>query len=350
LKKTKEIKMQKIAIIGMGFMGAMHAQCYRQIPSAQLVAFVDIDPKRAQKVAKEIGLKLPIYTTLKELFKNQEVDIVDICLPSDLHSTWALEAIAAGKNLFCEKPFALTPQEARKVRDAALKKKVKLQIGQVLRFWPEYTAFTEFVNSKKAGKLLSLTLQRRTSAPTYSSNQWLLNGKRSGGAALDLHIHDTDYVISLLGTPKAVSSLGTVDARGMTHIFTTYDYGELPIVHAEGGWNYPEGWGFQMAFQAVFEKGSVEMDSRKSPSIVYTLEKGKTQSMKIKQVRSGKSRAKTGNISSLGGYLLELDYFINCLETKKTPAIATPDQGIESIRITLAEIKSASQNGKSIKV
>ena len=342
--------MQKIAIVGMGFMGAMHAQCYHQITKAKLVAFVDLDAKRAQKVANEIDLNLPIYTTLKELFKNEEVDIVDLCLPTDLHEKFALEAIAAGKNLFCEKPFALTTQVAQKVRDAAKKKKVKMQIGQVLRFWPEYIAFTEFVKSKKAGKLLSLTLQRRTSAPTYSSNQWLLDGKRSGGAALDLHIHDTDFVISLLGTPKSVSSRGTVDARGMTHIFTTYDYGKSPIVHAEGGWNYPAGWGFQMAFQAVFEKGTVEMDSRKSPSMVYQPESGKQQSMKIKKVASGKSTAKTGNISSLGGYFLELHYFINCLETKKTPEIATPEQGIESVRVTLAEIKSATQNGKIIKV
>ncbi|MES2309746.1 MAG: Gfo/Idh/MocA family oxidoreductase [Verrucomicrobiota bacterium] len=342
--------MQKIAIIGMGFMGAMHAQCYRQIPNAQLVAFVDLDPQRAQKVADEVGLQLPIYKTLQELFKNENVDVVDICLPTDLHAKFALEAIAAGKNIFCEKPFALTVQDAKKVRDAARKKKVKLQIGQVLRFWPEYTAFAEFVKSKKAGKLLSFTLQRRTSAPTYSSNQWLLNGKRSGGAALDLHIHDTDFVISLLGTPKSVSSRGTVDKRGMTHIFTTYDYGKSPVVHAEGGWNYPEAWGFQMAFQAVFEKGTVEMDSGKTPSIVYTLEGGKQLPLEIKAVESGTSTAKTGNISSLGGYFLELQYFIDCLEKKKAPQIATPDQGIESVRVTLAEMKSALQNGKVTKV
>lgn len=342
--------MQKVAIIGMGFMGAMHAQCYRQIPQAQLVAFVDVDPQRAQKVADDVGLKLPIYKNLKELFSKEEVDVVDICLPTDLHATYALEAIAAGKNVFCEKPFALTVAEAKKVRDAAKKKKVKMQIGQVLRFWPEYVAFTEFVKSKKAGKLLSLTLQRRAGAPTYSSNQWLLNGKRSGGAALDLHIHDTDFVLSLLGKPKSVSSRGTVDKRGMTHIFTTYDYGKSPIVHAEGGWNYSDTWGFQMAFQAVFEKGAVEMDSSKSPSMTYVLEGKPRETLEVQQVKAGSSTAKTGNISSLGGYFLELEYFIDCLEKKKAPAIATPDQALESVRVTLAEIVSAKQNGKTVKI
>ncbi len=342
--------MQKVAIIGMGFMGAMHAQCYRQIASAQLVAFVDIDPARAEKVCKEIGVKLPIYSDLKSLLAKEVVDVIDICLPTDLHAKFALEAIAAGKNVFCEKPFALTVADAKKVRDAAKKKNVKMQIGQVLRFWPEYTAFTAFVKSKKAGKLLSLTLQRRAGAPTYSSNQWLLNGKRSGGAALDLHIHDTDYVISLLGKPKAVSSRGTVDKRGMTHIFTTYDYGKSPVVQAEGGWNYPDTWGFQMAFQAIFEKGAVEMDSSKSPSMVYTIEGQPKKTLEVAEVKAGSSTAKTGNISGLGGYLLELESFIQSLEKKKAPVIATPDQGMESVRVTLAEMKSVSLGGKSVKV
>jgi len=332
--------MQKIAIIGLGFMGTMHAQIYAQLGNARLVAVVEKQKAKAKRDLEKLKLDARVFGTLEEMLAACDVDVVDVCLPTDLHAPFALKAIAAGKHVFCEKPLALKAADGRKIAAAAIKAGVFFQVGQCIRFWPEYQAFEAFMKSGKAGKLLSLALQRRTGRPSYSVGDWLNDGKRSGGAALDLHIHDTDFVHHLLGKPDAVTSVGTKDKTGWSHIFTTYHFKKVAVT-AEGGWNYPPSWGFQMAFQAVFERGAVEFDSGASPTLAVTIGGGKKEPLPYLNPGAGESSTGTGNISSLGGYYNELNSFISCLERKRAPKIATGEQAAESLATALAEIQSA---------
>lgn len=340
--------MQKVVITGFGFMGGMHAQVYLGIPQAKIAAIVDERKDAAQAQADKIGLNVPIYASLDEALRREKVDIVDVCLPTDRHASLAAQAAEAGKNVFCEKPLALTMAEAKTLKKVVEKTKVKFMVGHCIRFWPEYQAFEAFVKSKKAGKLLSLTLQRRSGRPGYSAGNWLNQAKRSMGAALDLHIHDTDFVLHLLGKPKGVYSRATKDATGYSHIFTNYLFTDK-VVHAEGGWNYPANWGFQMAFQAIFENGTVEFDSGATPSLRATIGSGKPEPLAFENPKSGESKAGTGNVSSLGGYFNELQYFVGCLEKGESPKIATLDQSMTSLAVVLAELESAKKN-KIVKV
>jgi predicted dehydrogenase len=337
--------MQKIILVGLGFMGTMHAQIYAQLAKARIVGVVDIDARKAAMDLEKLGLRAPVFSSLKEAMDGTDATVVDICLPTDLHAPFALEAIRAGKNVFCEKPFALSVDEAKRVGNAAKRRGVFVQVGQCIRFWPEYIAFEKFVKSGKAGKLLSLSLQRRAGRPAYSTGDWLNDAARSGGAALDLHIHDTDFIHHLLGRPAAVTSVGTEDATGWSHIFTTYHFKDIAVT-AEGGWNYPKNWGFQMAFQAVFENGAVEFDSGTSPTMVVTIGNGKKSPLPFKTPGAGESKTGSGNLSSLGGYYNELAAFIHSLESKTPPAIATATQATQSLATTLAEIQSA-RTGKT---
>jgi len=340
--------MQKIAIIGLGFMGTMHAQIYQQLRNATMVAVVDKQKAKAKRSLAKLGIAVAVFGTLEELLENCEVDVVDVCLPTDLHPPFALEAIAAGKHVFCEKPLALTHADAKKIAAAAKKTGVFFQVGHCIRFWPEYTAFEAFVKSRKAGKLLSLSFQRRAGRPAYSEEDWLNDGSRSGGAALDLHIHDTDFVHHLLAKPDAVTSVGTKDKTGWSHIFTTYHFKDVAVT-AEGGWNYPANWGFQMAFQAVFEYGAVEYDSGANPTLMVTMGKGKKQPLSYKNPGAGESSTGTGNLSALGGYYNELSAFIASLQKKQAPQVATGAQAAESVATVLAEIKSAT-TGKTVRL
>jgi predicted dehydrogenase len=336
--------MQKIILAGFGFMGTMHAQVYSQLKKARVAAVVDTNRRVAAAAMAKLGVNAPLFGDLASALKAVEADAVDICLPTPRHAPAALEAIAAGKHIFCEKPLALTLADAERITSAAKRAKVFAQVGQCIRFWPEYVAFRDFVASGRAGALRSLSLQRRSGLPMHSVEGWLINPGLSGGAAIDLHIHDTDFVISLLGTPKAVSSAATIDTNGPSHIFTSYTYKGIPVV-AEGGWNYPLQWGFQMAFQAVFERGAVEYDS--GTGLFLTLGKQPRRPMPFKAPSVGASTTGAGNISSLGGYFNELQYFVNCLETNTPPAIATLAQAKESLRVVLAEVASA-RSGKPV--
>jgi len=340
--------MQKVAIVGFGFMGTMHAQIYAQLKNASLVAVVDKDTKKTANDLAKLGMNVPVFEKMEEMLAKCDVNVVDVCLPTDLHASFALRAIKAKKHVFCEKPLALTAADGRKIAAAAKKAKVFFQVGQCLRFWPEYQAFEAFVKSRKAGKLLSLTMQRRASRPFYSVGNWLNDGKRSGGGALDLHIHDTDYVHHLLGKPQAVTSVGTKDKSGWSHIFTMYHFKNIAVT-AEGGWNYPPAWGFNMSFQAVFERGTVEFDSGATPTLCVTIGDGKKEPLPFVNPGAGESSTGAGNVSSLGGYYNELFIFVACLERKRAPKIATADQAADSLATALAELRSAA-TGRTVKL
>jgi len=328
-------------------MGGMHAQIYQALPDAELVAIIETNQSKAEANLAKLGIKVPVFASLKDLLSSDTgVDVVDVCLPTDLHLPASLEAIAAGKNLFCEKPLALNSADASKIVEAAEKAGVFLQVGQAIRFWPEYQALENLVRSGELGPLKSLTMQRRASTPSYTEENWILDPSRACGAALDLHIHDTDFVLHLLGKPEAVMSVGSHSKMGWDHINTIYRFPDV-LVQAEGGWDYPPEWGFQMAYQALFEKGAVEFDSNANPSLVITRGNQKREPLAAEQPSVGSSQSGSGNISSLGGYFNELQYFIRCLEQRQAPRIATGQQALDSVRTVEAEIESA-RTGKPV--
>ncbi len=341
--------MQNIILTGFGFMGTMHAQVYSQLKNARVAAVVDNNLAVTVRTMRKLGVNAPLFATLDEALATVPAQVVDICLPTDLHRKTALRAIKSGKHIFCEKPVALRSGDADKITLAAEAAGVCGQVGHCIRFWPEYQAFHAFVRGGKAGALLSFTLQRRSMIPTHSVGDWLLDPSRSGGAALDLHIHDTDFIVALLGFPRSVAARATKDDHGLSHIFTAYDYPGISVT-AEGGWNYPPKWGFQMAFQAVFENGAVEYDSGASPTLSLTMGRGPKKPLPFAQPSAGSSATGAGNISSLGGYFNELQYFIGCLERGAAPQEATLSQATGSLRVTLAEIASARAGGKPMQL
>ncbi len=329
-------------------MGGVHAQVYSALPQATVAAIVDEDVGRARKKVKQLGLDIPVYGNFDEALGANGVDVVDICVPTLHHPRYIQGALRAGKHVFCEKPFAASARQARQLADEARRAGVTMQIGHCIRFWPEYQALEKYITDQRGGRLLSLSLFRRSGRPSYSVGDWVNQEDLSGGGALDLHIHDTDYVHHLLGRPKAVTSVGTKDPTGWSHLFTTYSFDGIAVT-AEGGWNYPAKWGFRMGFEAIFENAVVEFDSAATPTLMITEGAGKRKPMAFTPPRIGSSKANGGNISSLGGYFNELRYFIDCIESGRKPAIATPEQAADSVRTVLAEIKSAAI-GRTVKL
>jgi predicted dehydrogenase len=330
----------RVALVGFGFMGQMHARIYQALPDVEIVGIADKFSGTADALAK-LGIQAPVFASLPELLKAVDPTLVDVCLPTDLHAEAVIAAANAGKHVFCEKPFALDVPSAERALAAVEKAGVFLQVGQCIRFWPEYQALEKFIKSGRGGKLVSLFLQRRASRPSYSQEDWLNQPSRSGGAALDLHIHDTDFVLHLLGKPQAVQSVAHQQPNGAyDQMFTQYLYPDVAVT-ANGAWDYPAQWGFQMAFQAVFEKAVVEFDSQVSPSLHLTEGAEPRQPLAFEKPAVGKADNSGGNVSDLGGYYNEIVYFIDRLRTGRAPEIATGQQALESLRTALAERQSA---------
>jgi predicted dehydrogenase len=328
--------MIKIGIIGGGFMGKMHANCYRSLQNVRVVGVSDIRQDKAKEIANLTGAR--VFSNADELINNKEIDAISVFLPTHLHKELVIKSAQAKKHIFCEKPFALTVKDAEEMTKETEKAKVKLMIGMVLRFWPEYVEFKRMVDSKIYGRLANLTCTRLASRPISGWDRWYFDPKRSGGAALDLHIHDTDYIYYLLGKPKSVYSVGRKANKYWEHIYTIYKYEEDTVVNAEGGW-VEESFGFVQAIRGVFEDGTVlEYDSKNQPLIIYGKEKAELVNipkLKVDSIDVG------GNISKLGAYYNEDKYWIECLQNDKYPEIVTSKDAKASLEIVLKEIKSA---------
>lgn len=327
-------------IVGCGFMGGMHAQIYKQLEGVELIAAVDASTGPSSKKLEALGLSIPIFATLEEALGTTECDFVDLCVPTNSHLEFALQVISAGKALFCEKPLALTLAEADEIISAAKAKGTLAQVGHCIRFWPEYKALLDFHKSGQGGRLLSLSLVRRSGRPGYGVENWLNNPARSGGAALDLHIHDTDFVLAMLGQPSSVTSRVTEDYSGPSHIFTLFGYDGM-TVSAEGGWNYPPNWGFEMAFQALYENAILDYSSSNGKGLLICAGDEAPKPMEVSKPGAGDSVSGEGNISDLGGYYNELLYFTQCLRDNKPPEIATLEDARASLALALQEIQSA---------
>lgn len=167
-----------------------------------------------------------------------------------------------------------------------------------------------------------------------------MDPKKSGSAALDLHVHDVDYVRFILGWPNTVKSESTCTNGNDEHIFSLYKY-DNAVVSIEGGWDYPSCFPFEMAYRVRFEKATVVFSTASSPSVKVYCEDGTETIPVMENDFDSQSEGLEGNISNLAGYFNEIKYFVECLvkdeEIKTSPLIA----GVESFRLTMKGIEAA---------
>ena len=330
--------MLRIGILGLGFMGKMHFRCWNALPESKVVAICDIEPERFQSQAGTAGniagadqpldfTGVQFFSDASEMLHSARLDAVSITLPTYLHAEYTLMALQAGVNVLCEKPMALTMDECEQMIAAADKSGKLLQIGHCIRFWPEYTKTKEIIDSGEYGDLLAATFQRLSLTPTWSWQNWLMDGAKSGGAIMDMHIHDSDFVQYLFGMPESIYCNGIKSMSGaFDHVVTSYRYPGQKVITAEGGWAMTPGFGFQMSFHIVLERATIVFDGTRSPSFKVCPKEG---------------AAFTPAVIAGDGYSVEIRHYADLLLGKPVPTILTPRQSADSLRLILAEKESA---------
>ena len=322
--------MLKVGLIGCGFMGSMHANCYLHIEGVQVTAVADLRPEKAGELAALSGAK--IYSDGKDLIDNEEVDIIDICLPTYLHTRYALMAMEKVKYLFIEKPVALTREEGEELIKAAAAHGTEVQVGQVVRFFDEYMALADIIKSGSYGKVVTANFRRLSPIPRWGYENWLLDPELSGGAGQDLHIHDVDYVLSVFGKPERIYSIRNSIGTKNDYVNTLMQYKDFPVT-LEGTWALPDTYPFTAGFRVVFEGAVVEGGGGKFT--LYTTEGVKPIEIKGFELTS---EYKGGNISSLGGYFNELLYFTSQAKCGEKINKATLADAVDSLNFILDEL------------
>ncbi|MCK4423450.1 MAG: Gfo/Idh/MocA family oxidoreductase [Candidatus Omnitrophica bacterium] len=337
--------MVKVGLIGLGMMGRTHLGAYSKNLDVEVKAVADKMVKKLKgdlsgggNIATDQDVfdfsKVHCYEDAEELIKDKDLDIVDICLPTYLHADLSIKALEAGRHVLCEKPMARSLEECDKMIAASQKNNKKLLIGQCLRFWPEYEVLKDYVDNNKLGRLTGLFLFRGGATPGWAEgpeNNWFTDKNKSGGALLDLHVHDVDMANYLLGIPEQVSSSGknVIKGSGYDVVSTNYYYPDGPVVNAATSWLLKGDFGFKMSYLAGFEKGNIVYDSSLSPTIKVNLNEGQSF---------------TPDLPSESGHVREINYFIKCVAQDKPVERVTPESARDSIKIALAEMRSIEEN------
>jgi len=199
------------------------------------------------------------HAVFMDLLADPAVNLVDICVPNDEHAKLAIQALEAGKHVLVEKPIALTTADADAMVAAAMASGKLLMVAHVLPFFPEFAFAHEAVASGRHGKLQAAHLMRVISKPDWSTG--ITDSDRSGGPAIDLHIHDTHFVGLVCGVPKAVFSRGVVDHGAVVHLSTQYIYDDPNLaVSAVSGALSQAGRPFAHGFEFYLEKATIAFE------------------------------------------------------------------------------------------
>lgn len=317
----------KIGIVGLGSMGAQHLEAFTRLQGVDVAAVCTRDARARSGDLRHIGGNLQRegmvhdfsavrpYETWQELIADPDLDAVDLCLPTDVHAEVSLAALAAGKHVLCEKPMALNAADCDAMLAAAHQHRRVLLIGQTLRFWPEYLMLHDFVEEQGRHNITSATLRRHCEIPNWS--RWLTDEARSGGALMDLLIHDIDQALWLFGVPRRVSaqSLGPLDTARIA-----FDYGHL-TVHIEGGW-FPPPLPFAMTFAVEAGGERLRFDAE------------------------GLHRNDKALVApKADAYSAELAYFVECCRENRAPTRCRPEDSARAVKLALLARKSREQDG-----
>jgi predicted dehydrogenase len=186
----------KIAVVGVGHLGSIHAKIYRDIADCELVGVCDIDRERLEAVSVSLGV--PGYRDYRELFS--KADAVSVAVPTKFHQPVAFDFLRHGIHALVEKPFTLNLKEADSLIREAAKMKLILQVGHIERFNSAFAATRKLINHPKF-----IECHRLSPFPNRSLDV---------GAVLDIMIHDIDIILGLV--PSKIKKIESVGVNVLT--------------------------------------------------------------------------------------------------------------------------------------
>lgn len=335
--------MVKVAMIGYGGIAQSHKSAHLKFEAEgreKLVAVCDIDPEQVKRrikinledAAEVAGGDFNVYVDCDEMLRNEDIDLVDICLPSFLHADTAIKMLGRGYHVLSEKPMALCSADCERMLAAWDRVKADgkyLMIGQCLHFYPEYEYLKACVDDGRFGKVTSAVFQRLSGIPRWSWQNWYWDYEKAGGVITDMQIHDIDMARWLFGEPewaecRASSKYTKFDC---SHVTLGYDF---PVT-CLGDWTL-RGVKFNMSYRVGFEKASVILDGGKLT--VYPADGSDPYEPEYRHPDAG-----------IAG---EISYLLDLIENGGENIKNTPVSAYNTIRLVEAIRESAEDGGRRV--
>ncbi len=357
----------KVGIIGAGGMVAYHIAGFKAA-NAEIVAIADLNESAARLVAEQYGIP-NVFTDITSMLKDMaDLDAVSIIVPNKFHAPVALEALKAGKHVFCEKPPALSAREAKAMQDAAAKSGKTLMFNFNNRARPESYAMMDYINGGEVGRINSAQAKwvRRTGIPGFGG--WFTNSQVAGGGPLIDLLHMLDLALYFMGYPEPEYVLaqtfsdfitnknfkgpwgipdvakGVTDVENACHGFIRFTTGQ--VLSLQISWaEMVKREEVSVVFQGLKAGGMVQRlfnedgldDTAIDSCELYVQEHGRSVNRSI----TVPSNPDMGRIRSAQNFILTI-------EGKEKP-LNTPDQALALMKIIDATYKSAS-SGRPVKI
>ena len=264
----------RVAVIGMGFMGRTHLASFSRIPNCRLEAVVDRDPGRLTGKPSSSGnidttddafifdpSEVPVFQTVESMLAGCEFDLGVVTTPTPTHVEIALKLVEAGRHVLVEKPVSLDLESIATLDRAARDHAVIAMPAHCMRFWPAWAWMHDRIRDRAFGGVRRATFKRTGAKPNWNPD-FYGDPTRSGGAIVDLHIHDTDFVVHSFGPPVAVTSIGS-----RSNVRTIYHYEQGPQVEAVGAWLDAPDAAFTMEAEIECEAGTISFALGRTPEI-----------------------------------------------------------------------------------
>ena len=335
--------MVRVAVLGAGFMGSTHAKAYAAMPDVEVAAIFAPSPDRGDPLAQEIGSRWT--DDLQAVLADPSIEAVDICLPTPRHREVTEAALGARKHVLLEKPIALSLEDARALVRANEETDRVFMIAHVLRFWSEYVEIARRVAQGELGAPRSGFASRRQPFPAWSA--LFSRSDLTGGAVIDMMIHDFDALNWIFGAPQAVTARGMRNARsgGFDQVQVLIDYGDGASALVDGGMMMPESYPFSSRLEVLCDEGAMEYSFRAGGRRVemgggvneLTLFPNEGEPLRLAATQTDP-------------YAAECAYFLDCIRQGMPADRATPADALQALAVSLAARESLERGGERVEI
>ncbi|MDP6779229.1 MAG: Gfo/Idh/MocA family oxidoreductase [Candidatus Latescibacteria bacterium] len=349
--------MVRIGIAGIGFMGMTHFRGVKKVKGAKVSAICTRDPRKLKGDWRGIhgnfgdpgGIEnlagIRTYSQIDDLLTDPQIDLVDICLPTGMHCDVSIRALRAGKHVLLEKPIALDTRDAERMLREAERAGRLLMVAHVLAFFPEYVYLRDLVSSGTHGGLVGGHFKRIISKPDWSADFDYMD--RTGGPGVDLHIHDTHFILLLCGVPDRVSTVGKlIDGRYADYLCTAYRYNDLPdlsVTCASGAICQP-GRRFNHGFEVYLERATVlyEFSTLDGKPVVTTPLTVLTPDGKL-------TRPRLGSGDPVVAFTREIQAAVDAMSKGSEAPELSGRRAADALRLCFKEVESA-RRGQAVRI
>jgi len=345
--EEKRMEKVRVGIIGGGFVSNIHAEAFQEVPEAVVVAACAADQAQAEQFARKWNI--PVATAdYRRLLERDDVDLVVVGIPNDLHREVVVAAAEAGKQIIIEKPLAHTLRDADAMVSACQQHGVMLMYAETICFCPKYVRARQLVDEGAIGKLYMVKQGEKHSGP---HSDWFYDINRSGGGVLmDMGCHGIEWARWMYGKPEPKS----VVAHCQRVLHTERTQGEdnsVIILEFEGGGiaviedSWARHGGMDDRIELYGTGGVILCDLLHGSSMETYSQKGYGYAVE----KAGETKGWTFTVfeeAHLYGFPHEMRHFIQCVLTDRQPQ-ETGEDGRATLEIIYAAYESAG-SGKRI--